>query len=272
MGLFNRVLVGVALLLSSVCHADTSEQLWQRYNALVGADQVIDSMPQQIDAMLAQQALTNPDRSLLDRIEPIVKGSWHSDHLRQVFIGHYRADLTDLQLQQLIAFRELPQNRRITEAELAASQPGFEAGLLRFLADLQENPPHQQRTQVIHDYIEATEMVDYLVELTADLVAVMITNMQNYMEPEAEVGPDLAEMREMMRTQLRPMMEQQMYLTSYYLYRDISDQDLSEYTQFYRSELGQHEVGVAKGAVAEMLMQWGQQLALDLAQDLQAQP
>ena len=146
------------------------------------------------------------------------------------------------------------------KAELQSNEPEFQQNLMRYIADLQANPPSPERTQAVINYVEATGMADQAMKMIGAIVGNMFSAMKAKDPENSELATTLDTQLEQMETMMKPGIEQQMVLTSYYVYRDISVADLNEYAAFYQQPLGEKFLSSIFEALGVAMSQWGNNL------------
>ena len=67
-----------------------------------------------------------------------------------------------------------------------------------------------------------------------------------------------------MKPTLKEAFRQQVILSSFYTYRNISNEELNVYIKFYESELGQKEIKITGAALGDVLKQWFDDVAKKL--------
>jgi hypothetical protein len=75
-------------------------------------------------------------------------------------------------------------------------------------------------------------------------------------ESKREAIGDRYEEIDKMKPIMQEAVRQEIILTSFYTYRNISDEELSAYTRFYEAELGQKEIRITGAALSDVLKHW----------------
>ena len=142
--------------------------------------------------------------------------------------------------------------------ELQATQPSFQADLMHYMAVLQTSPPKQDVVASIQGLVETTNMTDMTVEL---IVSIMKSMALAAGEKETE---KFEAMIDQMKPMLKGQMNQQMIMTSFYIYRNITPAELNEYTDFYKTELGKHELDLTWAAFTQVFTDWSTKVGTKL--------
>lgn len=255
----------IPTLLLSICifinfsqvFAGVHEDLVDKYIKISGIDEMLATFPGQIEAMNAQRILTSKNQELEKKIASIMKESFDIT-LADQNLYSFLLKNTDVNfLENLAQWYETPLAKKIIEEEMLSSGPESQAELLRYIADLQTNPPAQDRIAVIQELEKTTK----LSELTTDIVLEMMRGMFeafNLAMPE-EKRQDIGNIEEeigKIRPLIQESMRQQMILSSFYSYRNISNEELGKYIDFYKSNVGKKEIEVTGNAFAFVLKQW----------------
>lgn len=232
----------------------------EEYLAISGADQFLNTLPDQLIAGAAQLPLFSEENEQEQRIGKIVAETLDADALRAVVVRYLLANSTEKEMADILVISRSPLFRRFAAAQMVAAEPNFDSQLLRYFADLKESPPSPERRATVLRLTEAMQAVDMVIELMKQVFGSMFTAFQ-----QANDGPDedmLAEAISELELAVRPTMQQQMVLMSYYLYREFTDQELLELSIYYESPLGLRELALNQGAIGAALEDWAQRAAV----------
>jgi hypothetical protein len=245
------------VLFSQQATAGIHEKLVAEYIKLSGLEEVLSTFPEQLSAMSAQELLTSKtpeqDKKLYEMMQEAFDIDSALNELNTFLLGN-----TDVAfLHELNGWLESPLGQKIKNEELKSSGAEQQANLLRFMADLQTNPPPQQRITLIQNL----EQTLHLSDLTTIIVIEMIQGMaqavnlalpQEERQPEDMISEQVAAMAPMLKENFR----QQMIMTSFFTYRNLSDEELQKYIGFYNTPLGQKEIEITGKALSTVLKQW----------------
>ncbi|MGV1097831.1 hypothetical protein ACUUL3_00280 [Thiovibrio sp. JS02] len=247
----------LTLLCASQVFAGRHEDLVNKYIELSGFNEILAAFPEQIEAVAAQNQLTSKHPSLDNKVTAIMKESFDLKHAEKN-LSLFLLQNTDIDyLEKLLKWMETPLAKKIKNEELASSGPESQAELLRYIAELQSDPPSQERVAVIHE----VERTTGLSELTANIVIDMMRGMFesfNLALPEenrqalAIIEEEITKNKAVIQESLR----QQMILTSFYSYRNISNEELVQYINFYKTDVGKREIAVTGSALSYVLRHW----------------
>ena len=231
------------------------------YLELSGVKASIQSIPSQVEAMYAQMQLTSKDPKKDKLIMSALLDSWQEDKVNQQIIQSIQAQMTKAEMTELLAWLNTDSVRLIKGEELKATAADFPQALMGYMANIQSNPPTPERQALTRSFIDSTKMTENAVKIAMAIVENMFNSMRLAMPekkiPDEQINQQLTQMRAMMQQ----MMDQQMMMTAYYLYKDISDADLANYTKFYQQPLGQKELDVVYGGFLKGMNVWGDDIA-----------
>lgn len=245
----------------------TDEEVYS-YLSLSGASKALQGIPAQIQGMGQQMQLTVKDPEQSQKVMAIIAASWQQDVIEQQVFDYVKANISAEQMKQLLVWLKGDLATRVKLAEEKASEPSFNQELMRYMADIQSNPPAPSRIAAVRKFIEETDMIDNTMEMVMDISQGLMHSFQTIMPNEAE-PVDIEAQLSQMEMMIKPMLEQQMIMSSYYIYDGISDADLAEYTAFYQQDLGQKEIEVMYGALGHAMNVWAQSMGKDLAADIE---
>jgi len=75
-------------------------------------------------------------------------------------------------------------------------------------------------------------------------------------EDKQKTMGDIEEEIQKYKPVIQNSLRQQMILSSFYSYRNISNEELIKYIEFYKSHTGKTEINVVGNAIANVLKQW----------------
>lgn len=235
-----------------------SDEDVHRYLTLSGASQALANIPMQIEAMGQQMQLTAKDPAASQKIMTKIMSNWQQNEIEQKVFDYVKANITNEQMQPLLIWLESDLARRVKLAESQASEPNFNQEIMHYLAELPNNPPPAIRITAIRQFIESTRIVEQTLNMMMK-IANGVTKallMDSGKEEYAEAAVKLEEQMKQMESVLKPTLEQQMIMVSYFVYRDINDEDFEQYSQFYQQELGQKELSLMYEAMGETMAYW----------------
>ncbi len=247
----------------AVCFEDNipPEQI-RLYMEVSGIDEMIDSMPVQIEAMFNQRLLTSTKPDAEKEVLELLSNSWDPDVISQSIASHITVNSSKEEINSLLEWRKDATVIKITAAEAESNSVDFQNNLLRYIAALQETPPSQETMKAVKNLVVATDMVDMMVEMTVQVSKAMISGFLEAEIPESTLDKnDLLSTIDSMRASMRPQMEQQAILISYYIYRNITNEELNAYASFYESRLGSRELKLVSESLYVAVSLWAKQSA-----------
>lgn len=244
-----------------------SDQQIQEFIQLSGVQQLLDSIPAQIYAMANQQQLIQANPNVDNSVAQILIEAWQPESINESISAYIFENSNSDEITDLLEWRKSPLAKKMTALELASSEPSFQADFLRYMADLQETPPSPETMQVIQRLVGATNMADTMLAMSTQITRGMLSVLTETEEnrdkvTQSEIDQQIASMREIML----PQMQQQAILMSYYIYRDVSNDELAQYSSFYESDLGSKELSLLFGSLSLSMNEWAKKSAQMLTQ------
>jgi len=253
------IVAAIIMTLSFTAHtfAGTHENLVRTYIKLSGFNDLISSFPDQLSSISAQRLLTSERPDLERKITTIMKESFDVKRAQESLFTFLLQNTQIDFLEKEVQWGETPLAKKIQAEETAASRPEAQAGLLRYMADLQENPPSEARIAIIHEFEKTTGLSDLSTQIIIEMMRGMIESANLALpEDKRQTQDQVEEEIEKIRPTLRDAMRENMILTSLYTYRNISDGELTQYIEFYKSDTGKTEIDISGKALAHVLKQW----------------
>ena len=234
----------------------TDEQVYQLLDKS-GATRTIESLPMQMQAMGQQMAMTAKDQQSHQAFMQVFLSSMNTETMIEHMAAHIKKEVQAEDLHSMLTWLETDLALRMVSAELTAAEPDFQQKFMGFMAQLQSNPPTPERTQTVIQYVESAKIVDQAMNVMSAMMQNMFAAVKAQDPENAALASMLDSQFEQMTTSMRPALEQQMIMTSYYIYRDINDADLNQYGNFFQQELGQKYMSLVVGAMGVALNNWG---------------
>ncbi len=251
------ILVVMLALFSQISSAKAiSDDNVKQYLALSGIDSALDGIPAQMNAMGQQMQITVKDPAQAQRVVDLLLNAWQIDEVRLIVAEHVKENFSTVEMKSLLTWLNSDLARKIKSAEEKAAAANFNQEFMTYMAQLQTTPPTTARVQVIREFIDTTHIVDHSLNIVMSVA-------QGTMEGLNAANPEQAVSDEQMRTQLsqmqimmRPALEQQLVMVSYYIYQQLTEQEIVQYTKFYQQPLGQKELDIMYDGIGQALNYW----------------
>lgn len=257
------------LLTSQLAHANKiSDGEVYNYLDLSGLKASIQGMPAQIEAMYQQIQLTAQDPEKAKTVLSFLLSSWHEEKINHTVISHIQANMSQTEMTNLLTWLQTDLVKKVKSAELQATQPDIQQELMIYVAGLQSNPPTPERMKIVRAFVNDTKMVDRTLDMMLAIIDTMMITFQAT-SPEVKVPQEqITAQIQQMEAMLRPALDQQMVMMSYYLYRDINDAELSDYIRFYNEPLGKKEMDIIFASMTKAMKLWGEDISVAMADDI----
>jgi len=228
---------------SSFAKADKS--LVEEYMEVSGATQTIESLSTQVVNGIEQTSAIYGKKPDLKRIKILQKLFAPDESVSSVEDSLIK-QFDNKTLKKIISFYHSRVGQELIDANLEALDPSTQSKMLRFLADLRENPPSKTRAKIVNNYIDALESSKLLEDLFFEMFDYL-----NQKAPKSKKIPH--KKREQFMKMLGSSFEQQMFISTMFLYRDISDEDIKKATQYLNSQAGKKEKKIVREAIRKMI-------------------
>ncbi len=256
---FKLLMVLVVLLIACNVQAATEHHaaMVQKYIRLSGLKDTINTLPEMLVSMYERNRLTSEHPEIDRMVTETMVESFDSQKMLAELEQFLLVNTDEYYLIQILSWLETPLARKIVKEERESEQPANNADMMRYLADLQENPPAQERISLVQDLVATTHIADLAAAIAMRLIRGMLESVNMILPdekqlPKEKIEAHLQQIRAMMRGALR----QQMTLTAYYTYRNISNAELQEYITFYKGKTGQQEIDITGGALIHVMGNW----------------
>jgi hypothetical protein len=159
-----------------------------------------------------------------------------------------------------------------TAMEIEAGKEENHAKLVQFVESLPTNPPTRERLVLVSNIIRATETLKTVIDMLVIVAEPILHTVNALAPPEEQRNPDQVEaMLAVMRDNLEEPMGKQIMIRSLFTYRDATEEQLTVYFSFLKSEEGQALYTALNTGIVVALENASERFAADLEQVIGAQ-
>ena len=241
--------IGLSLLtvslLTTALFAKADKSLVDEYMNISGAKITIESMGEQITASIQQSSIMYGE-SVDDNKIKFLQEAFNGDEGLDIVTSYLVENFENKNIKEIISYYQSALGKKVTQAGIDAMNPDAQAQMLRFMADLSTNPPSAERVSTIKTFVTELGMVESVED--------MFVEMLRFLNEEASQNKKLSlEQMEQFMGMMGQAFEQQMFISSLYIYKDIENSELNSVISFYKSDAGEDELKVLKAAMSQML-------------------
>ncbi len=174
---------------------------------------------------------------MANTIGNIVSSSFNSVDIEQQIIKDLQAKLTDSQLQAVHDWYETPVARKISSAEIAASEPSAWPKIQSSAMELNSRYKGTRKAEMFDRFDRAARATESAVDTTIAVQLGLATAMAAFSSDSANYE-QLRQRIESQRSMLRGVVGQQVYDSYLYTYQNIGGQEMDLYLEFLESSAG----------------------------------
>jgi hypothetical protein len=174
---------------------------------------------------------------MANTIGNIVSSGFNSVDIEQQIINDLQAKLTDSQLQAVHDWYETPVARKISSAEIAASEPSAWPKIQSSAMELNSRYKGTRKAEMFDRFDRAARATESAVDTTIAVQLGLATAMAAFSSDSANYE-QLRQRIESQRSMLRGVVGQQVYDSYLYTYQNIGDQEMGLYLEFLESSAG----------------------------------
>ncbi|SFE86698.1 hypothetical protein SAMN04487869_12137 [Marinobacter sp. DSM 26671] len=167
----------------------------------------------------------------------IVSSGFNSVDIEQQIIKDLQAKLTDSQLQAVHDWYETPVARKISSAEIAASEPSAWPKIQSSAMELNSRYKGTRKAEMFDRFDRAARATESAVDTTIAVQLGLATAMAAFSSDSANYE-QLRQRIESQRSMLRGVVGQQVYDSYLYTYQNIGGQEMDLYLEFLESSAG----------------------------------
>lgn len=233
--------------------AQQHEALARHVISMSGLDRVIASIPEQIEAQYNRRkpSATNPEAE--ERTVRILLSSYDPDRAQRLLLQSVLDHSDPGALQAIAGWLDSSLGRRLSAAELEASSVEGRANMMRYLADITERPPAQERIVLIQRFERAARVTDSMMGLVELIMWGFLSSLNEAVPEDLRVTEDaIKKQLETTRPMMKQLLWQQALLSSHYSYRNFSNAEIEQYITFLQSPAGQELTDLSIGGIADV--------------------
>ena len=174
---------------------------------------------------------------MANTIGNIVSSGFNSVDIEQQIIKDLQAKLTDSQLQAVHDWYETPVARKISSAEIAASEPSAWPKIQSSAMELNSRYKGTRKAELFDRFDRAARATESAVDTTIAVQLGLATAMAAFSSDSANYE-QLRQRIESQRSMLRGVVGQQVYDSYLYTYQNIGGQEMDLYLEFLESSAG----------------------------------
>ena len=174
---------------------------------------------------------------MANTIGNIVSSGFNSVDIEQQIIKDLQAKLTDSQLQAVHEWYETPVARKISSAEIAASEPSAWPKIQSSAMELNSRYKGTRKAEMFDRFDRAARATESAVDTTIAVQLGLATAMAAFSSDSANYE-QLRQRIESQRSMLRGVVGQQVYDSYLYTYQNIGAQEMDLYLEFLESSAG----------------------------------
>ncbi|EHJ04087.1 DUF2059 domain-containing protein [Marinobacter manganoxydans] len=174
---------------------------------------------------------------MANTIGNIVSSGFNSVDIEQQIIKDLQAKLTDSQLQAVHDWYETPVARKISSAEIAASEPSAWPKIQSSAMELNSRYKGTRKAEMFDRFDRAARATESAVDTTIAVQLGLATAMAAFSSDSANYE-QLRQRIESQRSMLRGVVGQQVYDSYLYTYQNIGGQEMDLYLEFLESSAG----------------------------------
>jgi len=241
--------LGLSLLTFSVLttglFAKADESLVAQYMDISGAKITIESIGEQITASMQQSSMMYGE-SVDEKKMQFLQEAFNGDEGLDIVSAYLSENFDNKNIKEIIAYYQTPLGKKVTQASIDAMNPDVQAQMLHFMADLPSNPPSAERTSTIKIFVSELGLVESLEDMYVEMLL--------FLNEEASQNKKLSTQdMEQFMAMMGQAFEQQMFISSLYIYRDIDNKELKNVISFYNTVAGENELKIVRAAMVKML-------------------
>jgi len=200
------------------------------------ADMVLTNFDKEYEKLAPSQM---PSRKLIAALRSLVGAAFAHERLSEAIIQEHGNQMKPDELREATEWHRSPLGKKVTDLFIAASLPGSEAELEKFIADLRQQPGPPDRVRIIEELDRVCKLSESEVLTQQSMQMAFAMGAIALLPPEKRVPLNkITEQMERERPKLILMMQPLVVGMRLFALRSLSIPELREYLEFKTSDLG----------------------------------
>lgn len=255
-------LVGIFSLTASMSLADISQKQLDIYLDVSGAGVMLENMQTQMSDMVDMQVKASGE-DIDPKVAISITEALSSDKNMAKFTKGFKALDLDL-YNNIVSFYASKVGKKSSETAKSMDTVTMEQDMIAFAQLQKEKPFTAKKTKLIDNITNASNAVDMQIKM----IESMISSVDDALPEEAKMPK---EQKNMMMSQMRPMMEQQIMMSMNFTYKDYSEQELEKVLAHMTSKAGKEEVNILMNGLNEYIKSAMSDMMNSLMMELKAE-
>jgi len=197
------------------------------------------------------------------KVYELVIGAYDSKNLTPVLKAYLVNNLSEKDITSTLTWLNSPLGSQITKIEIDASSqdPGKDLEKKAYIESLSTNPPSSQRIDLLNRLGDITNGAEFVYSVEIFMADMMMKAMPKDLTPEQKQAVQKARFRyDLMKDQIEGQIKQSQFTSGLYTYKDISDDQLSQYINFLSTPEGKEYTLTTESALKEAMKAPGQKI------------
>jgi len=246
-----NILTGIVIgIISLNIYAQNKQEKVNTLLEKTGAKAEINQLDAVFSAKISEKQSKFENQDNFVKFKKIMTSNFNSENIEKYF-KEYLINNSDVDsLNKIITMYNNPLIQKMNEIELKANDPENQKDKMTFFQNIKSNPPSQKRIQQLVQLNNELGTSEMSVKMLKNIIFSM-ANGANLSQPiEKQISSK--DLKAKLESKLPPNFSQQMtnqvVALSIYTYKDINDEDLSEYIKLWSNPIGKYYIKMLFGA------------------------
>lgn len=261
---FTLIFVLTSFTHTVIANTIKNEDITQ-YMDLSGVELMLQNIPAQMQGMGQQMKLTAKDADQAEKTMNIMVDAWDEKQVKESIATSLKKGFSVTEMKELLTWLNTDLARSVKIAEQKSTSASFNQEFMQYMAKIQSTPPTEQRIKTIRNFVDSTNMIDRAFDMVMSITKGMVQSL-SIADGNTLTDEQINQQMQQMEAMLKPQLSQQMIYVSYYMYEELSDEDINAYSRFYETPLGKKELDVVYKAISDSFGLWTEQAAKRLTE------
>jgi hypothetical protein len=188
------------------------------------------------------------------KVHQLILLDWSAQSLSPIVKDSIMKSLSSTAFDKSLSWLNSPIGGRVTKMEEESSNPNSINAMKEYLKQLNNNPPAQDRVDLIKRWVDASNEVDFYYKLYVAQADSMVSSLAKSTSLTDQANAKKIEFNlEVGKAQIEANAQQQSLASAFYTYKDLSNDELSQYLAFLTSPEGKEYTQVTQQALLDAM-------------------
>jgi len=230
------------LFFSLTTIAQSSKQTVEEVLAKSGSTGMFKQLDGMLDSKIAEKKSTFENENDFNKFSSIMKSGFSSTKAEAFFIDYFIKFTNEDSLKNIIKIYNNPLMQEMTKLEEEANSPSKQKEMQDYFAGLSNNPPAQDRIQLLVKLNSAVGASEMTVKMIENMIFSMAKSANQAQPKTKQISQDELEksLKNIFPESFKQQMANQIIAVGLFTYKDVDNEKLKTYIQTWETSTGKY--------------------------------